>query len=192
MALLCFFALFMEYHFFPFGRGWLIWCILYFKTLVILWTRLRTAIFERQAGYFGARLYLGFIGFMIIAMINAVIHSLVQNGMKADYDLEIETNEKFKQEEIVRRNAERDSVMLSTSEDEAVRLTSNILEEFRFPGFMRQIIILDNTFWRGTICEFKTLKYSKSDLFEIWNKLHLDDQRSISEVSRKMTGDWDS
>lgn len=135
---------------------------------------------------------MGFIGFMIIAIVNAMIHSLVQNGMKADYDKEIETNEEFKQEEMARRTAESEGVMLSTSEDEAVRLTSNILEEFQFPEFMRQIIILDTTFWRGTICEFKTLKYSKSDLFGIWNKLHLDDQKVISDVSGETVGDWNS
>ena len=80
-----FFAI-VEYHYFPIGRGWLLFWIFYFKLGVLLWNYLRDSIFTTGALTYFRRLGSGSVGFFVLGGLTHIGHSIVQIGLRHDYN----------------------------------------------------------------------------------------------------------
>lgn len=85
MMTLCILMANWEYHYYPVGRGWLLFFLFYSKLGILLWSNLKEEIFKGKAIFYIWRLFRGSVGFFLLGGITAVGHNLVQNGLKADY-----------------------------------------------------------------------------------------------------------
>lgn len=140
LALVTFFGIFtvlIEYHYFPFGRGFLLFILVYFNIVVLFYKYYRTAVFTGRMQNFYNRYFYASLTFVAMTAINSVVHRFVQNGMKADYNLELENNPEFKEQEAERMKNEKKAAMQSGHENKHLRLLTNILTDIKFPEIMK-------------------------------------------------------
>lgn len=128
-----------EYHYLPFGRGWLLFFLWFFKTVVVFWDKLKNCFYRGSHGGMFVLFMYGNILFAFLCTVTQITYQMVQTGLKNWY----KDNEKTYRMSNLIKDAENARVtMLEHSKDFDIKVTKNILTDFKgYEKFIKKIEI---------------------------------------------------